>query len=97
MSELKRTRSPPPERRADRSRTLMLARTLARSRTLTLELDRDRTASGERLAALARALIPTEASKAETWARLTGDDKLPNWLQRSMLQGFHHPSQLFKR
>ena len=58
------------------------------------ELERDRTASGERSAALARALVPTPESKAETWARLTGDEKLPNWLQRSLLQGFHHPSQL---
>ena len=58
------------------------------------ELDRDRTASGERAAALARALVPTPESKAETWRRLTGDEKLPNWLQRSLLQGFHHPSQL---
>ena len=58
------------------------------------ELDRDRTASGERAAALARALVPTAESKAETWRRLTGDEKLPNWLQRSLLQGFQHPSQL---
>jgi aminopeptidase N len=58
------------------------------------ELDRDRTASGERAAALARALVPTAESKAETWRRLTGDEKLPNWLQRAMLQGFQHPSQL---
>jgi len=58
------------------------------------ELDRDRTASGERSAALARALVPTAESKAETWRRLTGDEKLPNWLQRSLLQGFHHSSQL---
>jgi len=58
------------------------------------ELDRDRTAGGERSAALARALVPTAESKAETWRRLTGDERLPNWLQRSLLQGFHHPSQL---
>jgi aminopeptidase N len=58
------------------------------------ELDRDRTVSGERSAALAHALIPTAESKAETWRRLTGDEKLPNTLQRSLLQGFHHVSQL---
>ena len=58
------------------------------------ELDRDRTASGERQAALVHALVPTPESKAETWRRLTGDEKLPNWLQRSMLQGFSHTSQL---
>jgi aminopeptidase N len=58
------------------------------------ELNRDRTASGERAAAQAHALVPTAQSKAETWRRLTGDEKLPNWLQRSLLLGFHHPSQL---
>ncbi|MDT4987870.1 MAG: aminopeptidase [Micromonosporaceae bacterium] len=57
------------------------------------ELDADRTASGERQAALARALIPTAESKAETWRRLVSDRNLPNWLQRSMLQGFQHPTQ----
>ncbi|HEY7225390.1 MAG TPA: aminopeptidase N [Micromonosporaceae bacterium] len=57
------------------------------------ELDRDRTAGGERAAALAHALVPTAESKAETWRRLVSDEKLPNWLQRSLLQGFHHPSQ----
>src|SRR6185436_16101127 len=57
------------------------------------ELDRDRTASGERQAALARALIPTPESKAETWRRLVEDHQLPNWLQRSLLQGFQHSAQ----
>ncbi|GAA0729276.1 aminopeptidase N [Dactylosporangium roseum] len=57
------------------------------------ELDRDRTASGERQAALARALVPTAESKAETWRRLVEDHQLPNWLQRSMLQGFQHSTQ----
>jgi aminopeptidase N len=57
------------------------------------ELDADRTASGERQAALARALIPTPESKAETWRRLVEDHQLPNWLQRSMLQGFQHSNQ----
>jgi aminopeptidase N len=61
---------------------------------ISAELDRDRTASGERTAAQARALIPTPESKAEAWRRLTGDEKLPNWLLRSLLQGFHHLSQL---
>jgi aminopeptidase N len=57
------------------------------------ELDRDRTASGERAAAQAHALVPTPESKAETWRRLTSDEKLPNWLQRSLLLGFQHPLQ----
>ncbi|MCI0687250.1 MAG: ERAP1-like C-terminal domain-containing protein, partial [Sporichthyaceae bacterium] len=58
------------------------------------ELDRDRTANGERAAAQARALIPTPESKAETWRRLTTDSNLPNWLQRSLLLGFQHPAQV---
>jgi aminopeptidase N len=58
------------------------------------ELDSDRTASGEREALVARTLLPTPAGKAEAWRRLTGPDKLPNWELRSMLQGFHHYSQV---
>jgi len=58
------------------------------------ELDRDRTASGERQAAVARALLPTPESKTETWRRLVDDHSLPNWLQRAMLQGFQHPFQV---
>jgi aminopeptidase N len=58
------------------------------------ELERDRTASGERQAALATALLPTADGKAATWNRLVSDDHLPNWLQRAMLQGFQHPAQL---
>ncbi|WP_305789104.1 aminopeptidase N [Symbioplanes lichenis] len=58
------------------------------------ELAADKTASGEREAALARALIPTEENKAAVWARLTGPEKLPNWLHRSLLQGFQSASQV---
>jgi aminopeptidase N len=58
------------------------------------ELAADRTASGERQAALSRALVPTAASKAETWRRLSTDHTLPNWFQRAMLQGFQHSAQV---
>jgi aminopeptidase N len=58
------------------------------------ELDRDRTASGEREAALAGALVRTPESKAEVWRRLTTDEKLPNWLHRSLLQGFQHSTHV---
>jgi aminopeptidase N len=58
------------------------------------ELSGDRTASGEREAALARALIPTRENKARVWAELTADQELPNWLHRSLLQGFQHPTQV---
>ena len=60
----------------------------------TRELDNDRTASGERQAATATALIATPEAKAEAWRRLTGGEALPNWLQRALLGGFQHPSQV---
>ncbi len=58
------------------------------------ELERDRTASGERQAATAGALLADAAAKAAAWQRLTGPEALPNWLQRALLIGFHHPAQL---
>jgi aminopeptidase N len=58
------------------------------------ELDRDRTATGERQAATATTLIAAPEAKEAAWRRLTGPDALPNWLQRAMLVGFHHPAQL---
>jgi aminopeptidase N len=58
------------------------------------ELDGDRTASGEREAAYARALLPTAENKARVWSQLTGEDKLPNWLHRSLLQGFQASTQV---
>jgi aminopeptidase N len=58
------------------------------------ELSADPTASGQRQASLARALVPTAESKAEVWDRITTDTKLPNWLQKAMLQGFQHSTQL---
>jgi aminopeptidase N len=58
------------------------------------ELDRDRTASGERAAAEARALVPTPEAKEEAWRRVTSDEKIPNWLQRALLQGFANPRHI---
>jgi aminopeptidase N len=58
------------------------------------ELGRDRTASGEREAATARALLPTAPNKERVWAQLTGDQDLPNWLNRSLLQGFQSATQV---
>jgi aminopeptidase N len=63
-------------------------------REIQAELARDRTATGERQAATASALIATPQAKEAAWRRLTGPDALPNWLQRALLIGFHHPSQL---
>ncbi|MGN9812618.1 aminopeptidase N [Micromonospora sp. BQ11] len=58
------------------------------------ELATDRTASGEREAAYAHALVPTPENKAAVWAQLTGPDALPNWRHRALLQGFAHPAQV---
>jgi aminopeptidase N len=58
------------------------------------ELAGDRTASGEREAAYAHALVPTAANKATVWAQLTGPEALPNWRNRALLQGFTHPAQV---
>ncbi|MGK5681313.1 aminopeptidase N [Actinoplanes sp. URMC 104] len=58
------------------------------------ELASDRTASGEREAAVARALIPTAENKARVWAELTGEKDVPNWLNRSLLSGFQSAKQV---
>ncbi|MGC5020631.1 aminopeptidase N [Micromonospora sp. DT47] len=58
------------------------------------ELAGDRTASGEREAAYAHALVPTAENKAAVWAELTGPEALPNWRNRALLQGFTHPTQV---
>ena len=58
------------------------------------ELAGDRTASGEREAAVAKALLPTAENKARVWAQLTGDAELPNWLNRSLLSGFQSVKQV---
>ncbi|WDZ84877.1 aminopeptidase N [Micromonospora cathayae] len=58
------------------------------------ELARDKTASGEREAAYAHALVPTPENKAAVWAQLTGAEALPNWRARALVQGFSHPAQV---
>jgi aminopeptidase N len=58
------------------------------------ELDRDPTSSGEREAAVARALRPTAEAKEQAWAALVGPEPLPNWEHRALVTGFWHPAQL---
>jgi aminopeptidase N len=58
------------------------------------ELNGDRTASGEREAAIANALLPTAENKARVWNELTGDADVPNWRNRSLLQGFQTSRQV---
>ncbi|MFD6349288.1 aminopeptidase N [Streptomyces roseolus] len=57
------------------------------------ELERDRTAAGERHAATARAARPTEAAKAEAWAAVVEDDKLANAVQEAVIVGFVQADQ----
>jgi aminopeptidase N len=58
------------------------------------ELASDATATGQRHAATARALLPTPGAKARAWDELVGDPAPPNWRHRALLQGFWHPAQL---
>ena len=59
------------------------------------ELASDRTASGEREAAYAPALIPTAEAQGRGVGRADRRaSALPNWLQRALLQGFQHPAQV---
>ncbi|MFI6762388.1 aminopeptidase N [Micromonospora sp. NPDC050417] len=72
----------------------LVANGAAGSAEIDAELAGDRTASGEREAALSRALVPTAQEKDATWAALTGEEALPNWRNRALLQGFQHPAQV---
>ncbi|MBQ1027676.1 aminopeptidase N [Micromonospora sp. C95] len=72
----------------------LVANGVAGASEVETELSRDKTSSGEREAAYAHALVPTEANKAAVWAQLTGPEALPNWRNRALLQGFSHPTQV---
>ncbi|MFF4100509.1 aminopeptidase N [Streptomyces sp. NPDC001903] len=57
------------------------------------ELERDRTAAGERHAATARAARPTAGAKAEAWASLVESADLPNAVQDAVIGGFVQTDQ----
>ena len=57
------------------------------------EYERDRTATGARMAERARALVPTPEAKARAWERAVYDDTLPNAINGAIITGFSHPSQ----
>ncbi|MEV0320346.1 aminopeptidase N [Streptomyces sp. NPDC050658] len=57
------------------------------------ELERDKTAAGERHAASARAARPTAEAKAEAWASVVESDKLPNAIQEAVIGGFVQTDQ----
>ncbi|MFL6239250.1 MAG: aminopeptidase N [Actinomycetes bacterium] len=58
------------------------------------EVARDRTATGERQAAMIRAAAPTAEAKAQAWAAVVERDELPNALQRATVAGFQQADQL---
>jgi aminopeptidase N len=54
----------------------------------------DPTASGERRAMTACALLPDATAKAAIWERLVADDGMANALQDAAISGFSHPAQV---
>ncbi|MGI8879310.1 MAG: aminopeptidase N [Jatrophihabitans sp.] len=65
----------------------------ATEQDLEAELDRDPSAAGQRAAATARALVPTEEAKAEAWRLAADDDSMANAMQEAVILGFAHPRQ----
>ncbi|MEU4794241.1 aminopeptidase N [Streptomyces sp. NPDC023327] len=57
------------------------------------ELERDKTAAGERHAASARAALPTPEAKAAAWASVVESDSLPNAIQEAVIGGFVQTDQ----
>ncbi|MFE0035526.1 aminopeptidase N [Streptomyces sp. NPDC059015] len=57
------------------------------------ELERDRTAAGERHAATARAARPTQEAKAEAWESVVESGTLPNAVQEAVIGGFVQTDQ----
>ncbi|MCB5169746.1 aminopeptidase N [Streptomyces bambusae] len=57
------------------------------------ELERDKTAAGERHAATARAARPTAEAKAAAWASVVESDGLPNAVQEAVIGGFVQTDQ----
>ncbi|MFD9486937.1 aminopeptidase N [Streptomyces sp. NPDC059991] len=65
----------------------------ADEKAIAAELERDRTAAGERHAATARAARPTASAKAEAWASVVEGDALPNAVQEAVIGGFVQTDQ----
>nr|WP_240930147.1 aminopeptidase N [Streptomyces coryli] len=57
------------------------------------ELERDRTAAGERHAAMARAAFPTAEAKAEAWRQVVEKSELANAVQEAVIGGFVQTDQ----
>ncbi|MFJ6938885.1 aminopeptidase N [Streptomyces sp. NPDC101132] len=65
----------------------------ADEKAIAAELERDRTAAGERHAATARAARPTAEAKAEAWAAVVEAGDLPNAVQEAVIGGFVQSDQ----
>ncbi|MFE9254631.1 aminopeptidase N [Streptomyces sp. NPDC006879] len=65
----------------------------ADEQAITAELERDRTAAGERHAATARAARPTAEAKAWAWASVVESGQLPNAVQEAVIGGFVQTDQ----
>ncbi|NAZ83815.1 aminopeptidase N [Kineococcus sp. R8] len=68
--------------------TSLVAGGRADAAAIDAELVRDRTATGQRAAAAARAALPTPEAKEAAWASVVDDGSLPNALQASVIGGF---------
>jgi len=61
---------------------------------ITAEAERDPTAAGARHAVAARAARPTAEAKAEAWASIMDDEKLPNAMLSATMSGFQQADQV---
>ena len=57
------------------------------------QLERDRTAAGEKRAASARAALPTPEAKAAAWSAVVDSDELSNHMQLATMRTFWMPEQ----
>src|SRR5690606_5846150 len=68
--------------------TALVAAGRAGEAEIAAEEERDATATGQRAAARARAIVPTAAAKERAWASVVESAKLPNALQGAVIAGF---------
>jgi len=73
--------------------TQLVARGAAGDEAIATELQRDRTAAGEKRAATARSSRPTVAAKDEAWAAIVHDESLSNHVMIATIAGFWRPDQ----
>ena len=73
--------------------TRLAATGVAGEAEIAAELDRDRTAAGERYAATCRAARPTAEAKAEAWRQVVEEGSLSNTLQEAVIGGFVQTDQ----